>query len=194
MNSALRVLIRAAQPIQRRPSGTQDSRPMWPRHGRPVGPNVPDPQKQSLDQRDREFRVSTRHTEEKFTAALVHSAEARAVVVSPGTQESLVMLEAVLMAAKHKRVRTRTTGQRLVDVVAGDQSTDRHSDTDIDIRVTSQPCFLGLEAGANALARKLFTKTERLKESTSAHRERGKVKLTSSKDAKRLSSFRLKDV
>ena len=54
--------------------------------------------KQSLDQMDPEYRVATRCTEEKLTAALVPSAEAgavTAVTVWFGTQETLVMLEAV---------------------------------------------------------------------------------------------------
>ena len=44
------------------------------------------------------------------------------------------------------------TGQRLVDSVTGDQSTDSHPETDIDVRVHSQPCFLRREAGVKALA------------------------------------------
>ena len=45
-----------------------------------------------------------------------------------------------------------TTGQRLVDAVTGDQSPHGPLDTDIDVSVTSQPCFSGREACANALA------------------------------------------
>ena len=66
--------------------------------------------------------------------------------------------EGSLVGCNHERVRRQivgrrpTTGQRLVDAVTGDQSTDRHLDTDINVRATSQPCFPGREAGANALA------------------------------------------
>ena len=63
------------------------------RHSRPVGLG------RSLDRRSRDVRVATRRTEEKFTAALVLSVEARAFSVSPGTQETLVMLEAALLTA-----------------------------------------------------------------------------------------------
>ena len=44
-----------------------------------------------------------------------------------------------LVERKHKRVHNRMTG--LVDAVAGDPRTDRHLDTDIDVRVTSQSNF-----------------------------------------------------
>ena len=96
----------------------------------------------------RNVQVVARGTEETRTAALVRSAEAGAVTVSPRTQEA---------GRQDERVRRLTgqcppTGQRLVDAVTGDQSTDRHLETDIDVRVSSQPCFLGLEAGASALA------------------------------------------
>ena len=39
--------------------------------------------------------------------------------------------------------RCPTAGQHLVEAVASAQSIDRHFDTDIDVRVTSQPFFLG---------------------------------------------------
>ena len=54
-----------------------------------------------------------------------------------------------LVGRKHERVRKQMTGQcqaagqHLVEAVAGDQSIDRHFDTDIDVGVTSQPFFLG---------------------------------------------------
>ena len=49
------------------------------------------------------------------------------------------MLEAVLLVGhKHEqRVCRRMTGQRPVDAVTGNQSTDNHLNTDIDVRVTS---------------------------------------------------------
>ena len=49
----------------------------------------------------RRLGVDSTH-EGKFTDALVPSVEAWAVTVSPGTQETSVMLEAVLLAAKSK--------------------------------------------------------------------------------------------
>ena len=51
---------------------------------------------------------------------------------------------------KHRRVRSRVTRQSQVGAVKGDQKTDSHFDTDIDVCVTSQPCFLEREAGAVA--------------------------------------------
>ena len=63
-----------------------------------------------------------------------------------------------LVARKHERVwmgmthRCSAAVQRLVDAVTRDQSTDRHLDTDIDVRVTSQPRFPEREAGAAAPA------------------------------------------
>ena len=85
-----------------------------------------------------------RRTEEKFTAAIVPSAESEGRHCF--AQNSRVARDAggSLGGRKHERVRRRmtgqcpTTGQRLVDAVAGDQRTDRHHDTDIDVRVTSQ--------------------------------------------------------
>ena len=59
------------------------------------------------------LRVSTRRTEDKFTAAFVPSAEARAVTVSLGTQETPVMPKALLLTASTKRVRSQIAGQRL---------------------------------------------------------------------------------
>ena len=53
------------------------------------------------------------------------------------------------IAREHERVCRRktgqcpTTGHRLVDAVTGDQITDSHLDTDIDVRVTSQSCCPG---------------------------------------------------
>ena len=115
---------------------------------RSARPNVQAPQEQSLDQRDLDIRVA----EEKFTAALDLSAEARTVTVSPGTQETPMVLKAALLAA----TTIASTGERSANAqrhasaaFAGDQSTDRHLNTNIDVRVTSQPCFPGREAGAN---------------------------------------------
>ena len=63
------------------------------------------------------------------------------------------------------------TGQRLVDAVTVDQSSDSHFDTGGDVRVASQRCFPEREAGADALA-------SRAQETPSKHhcREGGKAK------------------
>ena len=95
--------------------------------------------------------------EEKFTAGLVPSAEARDVTVSLEYSRDTLDAGGSHVGLKQERVRRRTTGQcittgqRLVNAVAGDQNTDRYLDTDIDVRVTSQPCFPEREAGAIAL-------------------------------------------
>ena len=97
-------------------------------------------------------------THEGITAAFVPSVEAWAVTFLPRTQETPAMLKAGMLAASTQRVRGRmagqcpTAGKRLVDSVTGDQSAGSHLETDIDVRVTSQPCFSWREAGANALA------------------------------------------
>ena len=46
-----------------------------------------------------------------------------------------------LVGHEHERVCRRTTDQRLVGAVTGDQSTDSPLEADIDVRVTSQPVF-----------------------------------------------------
>ena len=56
------------------------------------------PQKRSPDRRSRDARVATRQAEERLAVALVLSVEARSFTVSPGTQETLVVLESVLLA------------------------------------------------------------------------------------------------
>ena len=85
MCTLLRAPSEAAHPMQPRPDGTKRSRHVQLRHSRPF--------------QCRDFRVAARCTEEKFTAALVPSVEAWAVIVSPGTQETLAMLKAILLAA-----------------------------------------------------------------------------------------------
>ena len=62
------------------------------------------------------------------------------------------MLKAVLLAASHQRVRSPMTRQNLVGTVTGDQCTDSHLDTDIDVSVTSSLRFPEQEAGAVARA------------------------------------------
>ena len=47
------------------------------------------------------------------------------------------MLGGSFIDRKHKRVHDRMTSQCLVHAVAGDQRTDRHLDTDTDVRATS---------------------------------------------------------
>ena len=123
-----------------------------PRHSLPVGQSVRAPQKRSLERWDSDVRVSTRRTKHQFTAALVPSVEAWAFTFAPGTRETLVMLEAVLLAAST----STSAGERQVrgwsKLLPATPRTDRHLDTDVDVRVASQPCFLGREASANAFA------------------------------------------
>ena len=93
-----------------------------------------------------------------------------------------------LVELKHELVHSRRTDQILVEAVAGDPRTDRHLDTAIGDRVTSQTLFLGREADANALAsRAQETSCEcvdvSLRPSTSANRARGKVELSPSEEA-----------
>ena len=95
---------------------------------------------------------------------------------------------------RHELVRWRATGQcptigqRLVDAVAGDQSTDRHVDT-----TSVSPAslvFLGwrlMHTHLQAGRRKLFTNAQcrkRWKGSTSAYREQGKVKRSPCNEAR----------
>ena len=85
--------------------------------------------------------------------------------------------------------------QVLVDAVAGDQSTDRHPDTDIDVHVTSQPCFLGREAGANALV----SRTQKTSRECTDGKHVGLWRVDKGEEndffpAKHRSSFPLKDV
>ena len=66
--------------------------------------------------------------------------------------------EGRVVGREHERVRRRMTGQspktgqRLIHVVTGDQSTDSHLEADVDVRVTSPLCFSEREGGAVALA------------------------------------------
>ena len=91
---------------------------------------------------------------------------------------------------KRERARRRMKCQSLVEVVAGDPCSDRHLDTNIDVRVTSQSTaqsfFLGWEAGADALgSRAQETSLECMifhvggDFNTSAYRARGMAKLSS---------------
>ena len=82
--------------------------------------------------------------------------------------------------------RCPTAGQHLVEAVASAQSIDRHFDTDIDVRVTSQPFFLGGRLAQTHLqAERQETSRECTGESTSANRELGKMKLSSCEEAHR---------
>ena len=68
----------------------------WSGHGG-IAPAPPSPALLSMGSRD--VRMSTRRTKEKVTAALVPSVEVWVVTVPFGTQETPVILKAVLLAA-----------------------------------------------------------------------------------------------
>ena len=57
-----------------------------------------------------------------------------------------------VVGREHERVRIRMTRQNAVSTVTGDQGADSPPETDVDVRVTSLPCFLEREAGAGAFA------------------------------------------
>ena len=59
-----------------------------------------------------------------------------------------------VVGREHERVRIRMTRQNVSSTVAGDQGADSPLETDVDVRVTSPPCFFEREAGAGALARR----------------------------------------
>ena len=98
--------------------------------------------------------------------------------------------EGSLVGCNHERVRRQivgrrpTTGQRLVDAVTGDQSTDRHLDTDINVRATSRVFQGGRLVQMHSQAEHRKRHANALIGSTAAYRERGKVKLISSKEAR----------
>ena len=64
-----------------------------------------------------------------------------------------------------------TTRRSLVDAAAGDQSTESHLNTDIDVRVTSQPCRHEQEAGAGALASRAQETPQAPRPTTKAERQ-----------------------
>ena len=70
-----------------------------PRCSLPVGRVLKPLRNESSTKGSRTFG-STRRTEENFIVFLVPSVEAWAVAVSPGTQETTVMPEAALLAAR----------------------------------------------------------------------------------------------
>ena len=147
MRSTLRILQRTAHLVEPRPDGA------WLRHSRrmgaqllPVYPRFVPLRNKLSTQRDLDVRVSTRRTKEKFTAALVPNVEAWAVTVSLGTRDARDAGFS-LVGRQHECVRRRMTGQcpkAGQGLVA--QSTDSHSGTDIEVRVTSPFCFLEREA------------------------------------------------
>ena len=57
-----------------------------------------------------------------------------------------------VLGREHERGRIRMTRQNVASIVTGDQGADNPLETDVDVRVTSPPCFLEREAGAGALA------------------------------------------
>ena len=59
-----------------------------------------------------------------------------------------------VVGREHERVRIRMTRQNVSSTVTGDQGADSPLETDVDVRVTSPPCFFEREAGAGALARR----------------------------------------
>ena len=65
----------------------------------PIGLSCQAAQKQSLERKDPNVRVSTRRAKEEFTAPLVPNVEAWTVAVSPAAQEMLAMLRTMLLAA-----------------------------------------------------------------------------------------------
>ena len=78
------------------------------------------------------------------------------------------------------------TGQRLIDAVTGDQSTDRHLQANIDVRVTSPLCFPEWEAGAVALASRVQAMSRNV---GLPRRRRGKERRPSMSHAGSKSSF-----
>ena len=95
-------------------------------------------QKRSFDQRGRDFKVGLKARRDKHCSL-------RSICRCIGRHCCACLSKNVrgagssLVERKHKRVHNRMTG--LVDAVAGDPRTDRHLDTDIDVRVTSQSNF-----------------------------------------------------
>ena len=91
----------------------------------------------------RNIQVATRRSEEEFMATLVPNVEARAVTVSPVSQETSVTLEEVLLTASTSasagerqasargQVMARSKLSQTTKVLTG------HIDTDINVRVTS---------------------------------------------------------
>ena len=96
-------------------------------------------------------RVEERCTEKKLTVAFKRRSGPRRCFARNSRDSRDA--EGSLVGREHERVRRRmtgrrpTTGQRLVDVVTGDQRT-----ADINVRVTRPYCSLEREAGAVALA------------------------------------------
>ena len=162
---ALWALIQAAHPMQRRTGVTEHSRHVWPRPSRPVGYARHPGGDQAVG------RGKGRHCFAWFS---------RDVRDAGGS----------LVERKHERAHSPMTGQSLVEAVTGDPRSDRHLGTAIGVRVVSQPFFFPWTGGrckdtcnpsaGNVLRMHDFS----LGPSTSAYRARGKVKLSSSEEAR----------
>ena len=121
MSSAQRVLNRAAHPMQRRPDGTKLSRHVWPRHSRPVGNRdvsvrTKGSRRWGVDPtRERESHRCHRSGCRSVgrPCFVGHSRDVRDAGSSP-------------VGRKNERVRSRMTGQSMVDAVTSDHSTDSH--------------------------------------------------------------------
>ena len=57
-----------------------------------------------------------------------------------------------VVGREHERVRIRMTRQNVAIIVTGDQGANSPPETDVDVRVTSPPCFHERDAGAGAFA------------------------------------------
>ena len=74
------------------------------------------------------------------------------VTASQSTHRDARDAEDNVLGREHERGRIRMTRQNVASTVTGDQGADNPLETDVDVRVTSPPCFLEREAGAGALA------------------------------------------
>ena len=149
----MRGLTRAAHPMQQRSDGTKRSKTRVAssqrRMGaqpRPVGSSVRALQKRMVDQRDPHVRVSTRRTKDNFTAALVPSAEAWAVTVSVGTENTPVVLEALPASTSACAGERQANAQRQVSAwLTLSQATKVPTSTSVS---PASLVLLGGEAGA----------------------------------------------
>ena len=94
--------------------------------------------KRSSDQRGRDVQVVTERSEERITVCPRFERRSQGIRCGAGFSTDVRDAGGSLADSKHNRVQGRMTGQGLVDTVAGDQRTDRHLDTGIDVCVTRQ--------------------------------------------------------